>query len=215
MLNCAGFAGFPHVRPQQSGARSSTRRPPSTPSGASVHPRYQGTDCRRPEWVAAIRTATRRLRSAIAEAKAANMPADNIKRAIMKGTGELPGVTYEDVVYEGYGPGGVAIYVEVSDRQQDENALRRSATCSPSTEAISASPTASRGCSRRRGSSPYRASATSEERLMDDRCSMPAPTISRSADESLEVTCAACGLRPGARRAREGEASFRPAPSSP
>jgi len=54
-----------------------------------------------------------RLRSAIAEAKAANMPADNIKRAIMKGTGELPGVTYEDVVYEGYGPGGVAIYLEV------------------------------------------------------------------------------------------------------
>src|SRR5258706_11401515 len=54
-----------------------------------------------------------RLRSAIAEAKASNMPADNIKRAIMKGTGELPGVTYEDVVYEGYGPGGVAIYVEV------------------------------------------------------------------------------------------------------
>jgi YebC/PmpR family DNA-binding regulatory protein len=54
-----------------------------------------------------------RLRSAIAEAKAANMPAENIKRAIMKGTGELPGVSYEDVVYEGYGPGGVAIYIEV------------------------------------------------------------------------------------------------------
>ena len=54
-----------------------------------------------------------RLRTAIAEAKACNMPADNIKRAIQKGTGELPGVSYEDVVYEGYGPGGVAIYVEV------------------------------------------------------------------------------------------------------
>jgi YebC/PmpR family DNA-binding regulatory protein len=54
-----------------------------------------------------------RLRSAIAEAKASNMPADNIKRAIMKGTGELPGVTYEEVVYEGYGPGGVAVYLEV------------------------------------------------------------------------------------------------------
>ena len=54
-----------------------------------------------------------RLRTAVAEAKAANMPAENIKRAIQKGTGELPGVTYEDVVYEGYGPGGVAIYVEV------------------------------------------------------------------------------------------------------
>ena len=54
-----------------------------------------------------------RLRTAVDKAKASNMPADNIKRAIQKGTGELPGVTYEDVVYEGYGPGGVAVYVEV------------------------------------------------------------------------------------------------------
>ena len=53
-----------------------------------------------------------RLRTAIAAAKASNMPADNIKRAIMKGTGELPGVTYESVTYEGYGPGGVALYME-------------------------------------------------------------------------------------------------------
>jgi YebC/PmpR family DNA-binding regulatory protein len=53
-----------------------------------------------------------RLRSAIAAAKGANMPADNIKRAIQKGTGELPGVTYEEVAYEGYGPGGVAIIIE-------------------------------------------------------------------------------------------------------
>jgi len=54
-----------------------------------------------------------RLRTAIAGAKAANMPADNIKRAVQKGTGELPGVTYEEVFYEGYGPGGVAILLEV------------------------------------------------------------------------------------------------------
>ncbi len=54
-----------------------------------------------------------RLRLAVATAKANNMPADNIKRAIMRGTGELPGVSYEDVNYEGYGPGGVAIYVHV------------------------------------------------------------------------------------------------------
>jgi YebC/PmpR family DNA-binding regulatory protein len=53
-----------------------------------------------------------RLRSAVAAAKAANMPQDNIKRAIAKGTGELPGTTYDEVVYEGYGPGGVAVYVE-------------------------------------------------------------------------------------------------------
>ncbi len=57
--------------------------------------------------------ANARLRSAVVAAKAANMPADNIKRAIQKGTGELPGVSYEDVAYEGYGPGGVAVYVEV------------------------------------------------------------------------------------------------------
>jgi YebC/PmpR family DNA-binding regulatory protein len=54
-----------------------------------------------------------RLRLAVATAKASNMPADNIKRAIMRGTGELPGVSYEDVNYEGYGPGGVAIFVHV------------------------------------------------------------------------------------------------------
>jgi YebC/PmpR family DNA-binding regulatory protein len=54
-----------------------------------------------------------RLRLAVATAKASNMPADNIKRAIMRGTGELPGVSYEDVNYEGYGPGGVAIFMHV------------------------------------------------------------------------------------------------------
>jgi YebC/PmpR family DNA-binding regulatory protein len=53
-----------------------------------------------------------RLRLAIDTAKANNMPGDNIKRAIQRGTGELPGVTYEEVSYEGYGPGGVAIIVE-------------------------------------------------------------------------------------------------------
>src|SRR5258708_5227198 len=55
-----------------------------------------------------------RLRGAVAAAKAENMPADNIKRAIQRGTGELPGVTYEEITFEGYGPGGVAMLVEVS-----------------------------------------------------------------------------------------------------
>lgn len=53
-----------------------------------------------------------RLRVAIAAAREANMPADNIARAIKKGTGELEGVNYEEIVYEGYGPGGVAMVVE-------------------------------------------------------------------------------------------------------
>jgi len=52
-----------------------------------------------------------RLRTAIQAAKASNMPAKNIDNAIKKGTGELPGVVYEEVVYEGYGPGGVALYI--------------------------------------------------------------------------------------------------------
>ncbi len=54
-----------------------------------------------------------RLRVAILAAKQANMPGENIKRAIQKGTGELPGVAYEEITYEGYGPGGVALLVEV------------------------------------------------------------------------------------------------------
>ncbi len=53
-----------------------------------------------------------RLRVAIEKAREVNMPYDNIKRAIMKGTGELAGTTYEEVTYEGYGPGGVALLIE-------------------------------------------------------------------------------------------------------
>jgi YebC/PmpR family DNA-binding regulatory protein len=54
-----------------------------------------------------------RLRTILMKARAVNMPADNIDRAIKKGTGELPGVTYEEITYEGYAPGGVALLVEV------------------------------------------------------------------------------------------------------
>ena len=54
-----------------------------------------------------------RLRLAVSTAKADNMPAENIKKAIMRGTGELPGISYEDVNYEGYGPGGVAIFMHI------------------------------------------------------------------------------------------------------
>ena len=53
-----------------------------------------------------------RLRTVIAEAKSVNMPADNIKRAIQRGTGELPGVNYEEITYEAYGPGGSALIIE-------------------------------------------------------------------------------------------------------
>ena len=55
-----------------------------------------------------------RLRALLLKAREANMPADNIDRAVKKGTGELPGVSYEDVTYEGYGPGGVAFVVQAT-----------------------------------------------------------------------------------------------------
>jgi len=57
-------------------------------------------------------TGNPRLRLAVERAQAANMPAENIKRAILRGTGELPGVNYEEATYEGFGPGGVAIIIE-------------------------------------------------------------------------------------------------------
>ena len=55
-----------------------------------------------------------RLRTAVAAAKAENMPADNIKRAIQRGTGELPGAVYEEFTLEGYGPGGVAVMLDIN-----------------------------------------------------------------------------------------------------
>src|SRR3974377_974265 len=55
-----------------------------------------------------------RLRTAIAAAKAVSMPSDNIKKAVMRGTGELEGATYDEITFEGYGPGGAAVLVEVA-----------------------------------------------------------------------------------------------------
>src|SRR5205807_4339778 len=52
-----------------------------------------------------------RLRKAMDDARESNMPSDNIKKAIQRGTGEIDGVSYEEMVYEGYGPGGVAVMV--------------------------------------------------------------------------------------------------------
>ena len=71
-----------------------------------------------------------RLRTIIAEAKSVNMPADNIKRAIQRGTGELPGVSYEEVTYEAYGPGGAALIIEVltDNRNRTVGELRHTLT---------------------------------------------------------------------------------------
>ena len=60
-----------------------------------------------------------RLRTIIAAAKEVNMPADNIKKAIQRGTGELPGIVYEEITYEAYGPGGVGADHRDAHRQQE------------------------------------------------------------------------------------------------
>src|ERR1700686_760829 len=69
-----------------------------------------------------------RLRGAVSAAKAENMPQDNIKRAIQRGTGELEGVNYEEITFEGYGPGGVALLVEVTtdNRNRTVSEIRHS-----------------------------------------------------------------------------------------
>ena len=67
-------------------------------------------------------SANPRLRTVIAKAKDANMPSDNIERAIKKGTGELPGVVYEEIVYEGYAPCGVGLIVEITTDNKNRSA---------------------------------------------------------------------------------------------
>ena len=88
----------------------------------------------------------------VAEAKSVNMPADNIKRAIQRGTGELPGVSYEEITYEGYGPGGAALIIETltDNKNRTVGEMRH---CSASTAATSPPRTASPGCSTRRATS--------------------------------------------------------------
>jgi YebC/PmpR family DNA-binding regulatory protein len=71
-----------------------------------------------------------RLRTCIQKAKQANMPADNIDRAIKKGTGELPGVTYEEIVYEGYAPNGIGLIVEVTTDNKNRSASEVRSTMS-------------------------------------------------------------------------------------
>jgi len=94
-----------------------------------------------------------RLRAAVLAARAENMPKDNIERGIKKGTGELEGVSYEESLYEGYGPGGAAVLVESLSTTRTAR-WPRSVTSSPRTGAIWEPAAVSPGCSRRRATSP-------------------------------------------------------------
>ena len=71
-----------------------------------------------------------RLRTIVEAAKAVNMPSDNIKKAIQKGTGELPGVVYEEITYEGYGPGGAAMLIKSTTDNKNRTAANLRSTLS-------------------------------------------------------------------------------------
>ncbi len=107
-----------------------------------------------------------RLRTAILAAKAENMPQENIKRAIQRGTGELEGVNYEEITFEGYGPGGVAILVDVltDNRNRAVSEIRHAFTKNGGNLGESGSV---RFMFHKKGLIAVEKSAASEEKLMD------------------------------------------------
>src|SRR5438067_4543529 len=107
-----------------------------------------------------------RLRTAVAAAKAENMPADNIKRAIQRGTGELPGATYEEILFEGYGPGGVALLVDVTTDNRNRTVSEIRHTFSKHGGNLGESGSV-RFMFAKKGIIAVEKSAASEEKLMD------------------------------------------------
>ena len=107
-----------------------------------------------------------RLRTAVLAAKAENMPADNIKRAIQRGTGELEGVNYEEITFEGYGPGGVAIIVEVTTDNRNRTVSEIRHTFSKNGGNLGESGSV-RFMFSKKGIIAIEKSAASEEKLMD------------------------------------------------
>ncbi len=132
-------------------------------------------------------TANPRLRLAVDKAKANNMPADNIKRAIQKGTGELPGTTYEEATYEAYGPAGVALMIDVvTDNKtrtvsEIRHLLDRHHGKLAATGAVAYQFT-------RKGLITVPAGATTEERLMEVALESGAEDLKRE-DEHFTVVC--------------------------
>ena len=128
-----------------------------------------------------------RLRTVLLKAKGANMPADNIDRAIKKGTGEVPGVTYEEFTYEGYGPGGVGFIVEVTTDNKN-----RSASEVRSTFTKAGGNLAGAGALafqfQKVGQFLFSSEKTTEEQLMEVALDVGAEDI-KAAEDHFEVIC--------------------------
>ena len=108
-----------------------------------------------------------RLRTAILKARAANMPKDNIERAIKKGTGELGGASYEELLYEGYAPGGVAVLVEVLTDNKNRAAANVRNLFSKNGGNLGATGSVAYMFNRK-GVIEYDAEVVSEEKLMEE-----------------------------------------------
>ena len=133
-----------------------------------------------------------RLRMVIAKAKEGNMPKDNIEKAIKKGTGELPGVIYEEVIYEGYGPGGVAVLVEaLTDNKNRTTAEIRSIFSKQGGNMAGAGSVA--WIFHKKGFILVEKAKLAEEKLMDLVLGAGAEDLS-STDATFEITTAAKDL---------------------
>jgi len=128
-----------------------------------------------------------RLRTMIAKAKGANMPADNIDRAVKKGTGELPGVEYLELTYEGYGPAGIGIVVEVTTDNKNRAASEVRSTFSKYGGNLG-QPGAVAHSFERMGQFLIDASKTNEEQLMEELLEAGVEDILNNGDH-FEVRC--------------------------
>ena len=132
-------------------------------------------------------TSNARLRMLIQKAKAANMPADNVDRAIKKGTGELPGVVYEQLIYEGYAPGGIGVIVEVTTDNKNRAASDVRSTFTRNGGNL-ATPGALQFNFTRMGQFESSADKTTEEDLMNVVLDAGAEDIKNNGD-TFEVLC--------------------------
>ena len=128
-----------------------------------------------------------RLRMLLHKAKAANMPADNVDRAIKKGTGEIPGVIYEQLLYEGYGPGGIGIIVEVTTDNKNRAASDVRSTFTKNGGNL-ATPGALQFNFTKQGQFVISADKTSEDALMDVVLDAGAEDILNNGDH-FEILC--------------------------
>jgi YebC/PmpR family DNA-binding regulatory protein len=128
-----------------------------------------------------------RLRTFIAKAKAANMPADNIDRAVKKGTGELPGVEYHELLYEGYGPGGIGIIVEVTTDNKNRAASEVRSTFSKHGGNL-AQPGALQHFFNRQGQFLIDAEKATEDQLMEIAIENGAEDVINNSDH-FEIRC--------------------------